>query len=52
MCKGMAETPNRRAASAAARALLQTKVDRVGDLAEAARAIDAAVQAGPPPTGT
>src|SRR3954454_17080091 len=41
----MTETPNRRAASAAARGFLQTKVDRIGDLAEAARAIDAAVQA-------
>jgi hypothetical protein len=42
---GMGDTPNRRAASAAAREFLQTKVDRVGDLAEAARAIDAAVEA-------
>src|SRR5215218_7737778 len=41
----MADTPNRRAASAAARDFLQTKIDRVGDLAEAARAIDAAVEA-------
>src|SRR5215203_4068627 len=41
----MGDTPNRRAASAAARDFLQTKVDRVGDLAEAARAIDAAVEA-------
>src|SRR5829696_4516022 len=41
----MADTPNRRAASAAAREFLQTKVDRVGDLSEAARAIDAALEA-------
>src|SRR3954469_22893132 len=41
----MAETPNRRAASAAARELLHTKVDRIGDLAEAARPVDAAVEA-------
>ena len=45
MSTGMGDTPNRRAASAAAREFLQTKVDRVGDLAEAARAIDAAVEA-------
>jgi len=42
---GMGDTPNRRTASAAAREFLQTKIDRVGDLAEAARAIDAAVEA-------
>jgi hypothetical protein len=41
----MADTPNRRAASAAARDFLQAKVDRVGDIAEATRAIDAAVEA-------
>jgi hypothetical protein len=41
----MGETPNRRAASTAAREFLQAKVDRIGDLAEAARAIDAAVEA-------
>src|SRR5215208_6195864 len=41
----MTETPNRRTASTAAREFLQTKVDRIGDLAEAARAIDAAVEA-------
>jgi hypothetical protein len=45
VCKGMGETPNRRAASAAAREFLQTKVDRVGDVSEAARAIDAALEA-------
>ena len=37
--------PNTRAASAASREFLQPKVDRIDDLAEAARAIDAAVQA-------
>src|SRR3954454_18573874 len=41
----MTETPNRRTASTAAREFLQTKVDRIGDLAEATRAIDAAVEA-------
>src|SRR5829696_712773 len=41
----MTETPNRRTASTAAREFLQTKVDRIGHLAEAARAIDAAVEA-------
>ena len=41
----MGETPNRRAAPAAAREFLQTKVDRIGDLSEAARAIDAALEA-------
>lgn len=41
----MTETPNRRTASTAAREFLQTKVDRVGDLSEAARAIDAALEA-------
>ena len=41
----MGETPNRRAAPAAAREFLQTKVDRTGDLSEAARAIDAALEA-------
>ena len=45
VCTGMAETPNRRAASAAAREFLHTKVDRIGDLAEAARTVDAAVEA-------
>ena len=43
VCKGMA--PNTRAASAASREFLQPKVDRIDDLAAAARAIDAAVQA-------
>ena len=37
--------PNTRAASAASREFLQPKVDRIDDLAEAARAINAAVQA-------
>src|SRR3954469_13597467 len=41
----MGDTPNRRAAAAAAREFLQSKVDRVGDLSEAARAIDAALEA-------
>src|SRR5829696_207196 len=41
----MAETPNGRAASAAAREFLHTKVDRIGDLAEAAPTVDAAVEA-------
>ena len=41
----MADKPNRRAASAAARDFLQTKVDRIADIAETARAIDAAVEA-------
>jgi hypothetical protein len=39
----MEKTPNTRAASAAAREYLQPKVDRIDDLAEAARAIDAAL---------
>src|SRR3954468_1902551 len=41
----MGDTPNRRAAAAAAREFLPAKVDRGGDLSEAARAIDAALEA-------
>src|SRR3954470_4862724 len=41
----MGETPSRRAAAAAARELLQGKVDRIADLSEAARAADAAIAA-------
>ena len=42
---GMADKPNRRAAAAAARELLRPKLDRITDIAEAARTIELAVQA-------
>jgi hypothetical protein len=42
---GMADKPNRRAAAAAARELLRPKLDRISEIAEAARTIERAVQA-------
>lgn len=42
---GMADKPNRRAAAAAARELLRPKLDRITEIAEAARTIELAVQA-------
>ena len=41
----MADKPNRRAAAAAARELLRPKLDRITEIAEAARTIELAVQA-------
>ena len=41
---GMADKPNRRAAAAAARELLRPKLDRITEIAEAARTIELAVQ--------
>src|SRR6187397_3127251 len=42
---GMADKPNRRAAAAAARELLRPKLERITEIAEAARTIELAVQA-------
>ena len=41
----MADNPTRRAAAAAARKLLRPKLDRISEIAEAARTIELAVQA-------
>lgn len=41
----MADKPNRRAAAAAARELLRPKLDRITEIAEAARTVELAVQA-------